>query len=369
MAKATSKSLSESAKRAEQQRKDLPAKVEAQFRSLVFISHDSRDAELAEAFANLLADASGGFLKSFRSSDRRGTTGIVFGAEWYNGIMSKLDDATDVVALLTPKSIDRPWILYEAGVAKGKLNKQVFGVVVGLPLERASHGPFAQFHNCNDDEDSLTKLVLQLIRRNSDAEPREEAVRRQVDAFRGNIKSCVTSVNDGADVAVTSVDANSVSKLFEEIKVMLQDVSDRANGRTTEAVTHRASRRRPSLYPFMVDQLMRESLLGKGSHQERAAIWLAFISLLREEIPWIYELGMDVFKALRSQRIADVISAVEGFIRSVEAVNHSVLFKDRIAAGDRETHMMVRHLPEMMTHFLKVASSEKETTADELTRS
>ena len=55
---------------------------------LVFISHDSRDADLAEAFANLLTDASGGILKSFRSSDRKGTTGIEFGEEWYSAIMT-----------------------------------------------------------------------------------------------------------------------------------------------------------------------------------------------------------------------------------------------------------------------------------------
>lgn len=46
---------------------------------LVFISHDSRDADLAEAFGNLLTDASGGILKSFRSSDRKGSTGIEYG--------------------------------------------------------------------------------------------------------------------------------------------------------------------------------------------------------------------------------------------------------------------------------------------------
>jgi hypothetical protein len=67
---------------------------------LVFISHDSRDADLAEAFGNLLTDASGGILKSFRSSDRKGTAGIEYGQEWYRAIMQKLDDATAVVALL-----------------------------------------------------------------------------------------------------------------------------------------------------------------------------------------------------------------------------------------------------------------------------
>lgn len=67
-----------------------PAKSEAPFRPLVFVSHDSRDAELAETFSNLPTDASGGFLKSFRSSDRKGTAGIEFGAEWYNAIMGKI---------------------------------------------------------------------------------------------------------------------------------------------------------------------------------------------------------------------------------------------------------------------------------------
>jgi len=100
---------------------------------LVFISHDSRDADLAEAFGNLLTDASGGILKSFRSSDRKGSAGIEYGVEWYRAIMQKLDDATDVVALLTARSINRPWILYETGVAKGKLSAgdRVFGIALG----------------------------------------------------------------------------------------------------------------------------------------------------------------------------------------------------------------------------------------------
>ena len=122
----------------------------------VFVSHDSRDAGLAEAFGNLLTDASGGILKSFRSSDKKGTAGIEFGAEWYKAIMSKLDTATDVVALLTHNSLDRPWILYEAGVAKGKLSTTVFGIALGISLDKATTGPFAQFQNCADDEDALT---------------------------------------------------------------------------------------------------------------------------------------------------------------------------------------------------------------------
>ena len=160
---------------------------------LVFISHDSRDGTLAKAFANLLIDASGGFLKSFRSGEGEGTTGIEFGTEWYQTIMEKLNDATNVIALLTPHSINRPWILYESGVAKGKLNTNVFGLAIGIPLDQIATGPFAQFQNCSDDEDSLTGLILRLVCQHPKAIPRNEAIRLQVKEFLKTINTVQTN--------------------------------------------------------------------------------------------------------------------------------------------------------------------------------
>ncbi len=77
---------------------------------LIFISHDNRDADLAEAFSKLLSSVSAGVLKSFRSSDRKGSQGIEYGVEWYPELMSKLESASDIVCLLTQRSLDRPWI-------------------------------------------------------------------------------------------------------------------------------------------------------------------------------------------------------------------------------------------------------------------
>jgi hypothetical protein len=41
--------------------------------TLIFISHDNRDADLAEAFSKLSRSVSAGVLQSFRSSDRKGS--------------------------------------------------------------------------------------------------------------------------------------------------------------------------------------------------------------------------------------------------------------------------------------------------------
>jgi hypothetical protein len=76
----------------------------SQANSLVFVSHDSRDYELAEAFSKLLSSVSAGVLKSFRSSDRRGLQGTAYGTEWYPVLMRNLSAASDVVCLLTQRS-------------------------------------------------------------------------------------------------------------------------------------------------------------------------------------------------------------------------------------------------------------------------
>lgn len=71
---------------------------------LVFISHDTRDAALAEALSKLLSSVSAGMLKTFRSSDRKGGQGFEYGVEWYPELMRQLDSACDVVCLLTERS-------------------------------------------------------------------------------------------------------------------------------------------------------------------------------------------------------------------------------------------------------------------------
>lgn len=254
---------------------------------LVFISHDTRDADLAEAFSNLLTDASGGILQSFRSSDRKGTAGIEFGAEWYSAIMSKLGQATDVVALLTSHSLDRPWILYEAGVAKGKLNTTVLGVALGIPLESATSGPFAQFQNCDDDETALTKLVLQLITKNPSATPREPAVRLQVAEFI-KASSEIIKQRGKSHSTKAKVDETNIAKLFEEVKILFRDLPERVSVASREGPSER--RRRSRILPSMLHELIAIGADQSPNGTPLMMISVAF-SLFRESQPWAYALG------------------------------------------------------------------------------
>jgi hypothetical protein len=165
---------------------------------LIFISHDSRDAELAEAFSKLLKSVSAGMIKTFRSSDKKGTEGIDFGDEWYKRLMAKLQSTSDVVCLFTERSLERPWILFEAGVAKGKLSTPVVGVALGVPLSRVSAGPFYQFQNMDDSEQDLTKLVHQLARRVPGLELDDDVVKVQVSTFKTTLASILKTLTTGS---------------------------------------------------------------------------------------------------------------------------------------------------------------------------
>jgi len=221
---------------------------------LVFISHDNRDAELAEAFSNLLKTVSAGVLKSFRSSDKKGSQGIEYGIEWYPEIIRNIQDASDVVCLLTENSIDRPWILFEAGMAKGKLDTKILGIALGVQLNKAISGPFAVFQNCGDDEDSLVKLVFQLVDRIPNSEPDEETIKFQVKNFKKKVEE-IMKVKKAKAPNVNQAEAekaNSSIKLFEEIKVMFQDLPSRIENNVRIDTRYRRSRK---IHPMMIEEL------------------------------------------------------------------------------------------------------------------
>ncbi|MBB6584989.1 toll/interleukin-1 receptor domain-containing protein [Ralstonia solanacearum] len=317
-------------------------------RAFVFISHDSRDADLAEAFANLLSDVSAGTLKSFRSSDKKGSSGIEFGTEWYTAIMSQLGDATDVVALLTHHSTDRPWILYEAGVAKGKLDTNVLGVALGVPLEKVSTGPFGQFQNCGDDEDSLTKLVIQLLQRNPDASPREEAIRMQVRIFLESAKKLVSAKGKPVHPAT---DESNVAKLFEEVKIMVRELPERVDERVRSVGKKGMMKRMRRFHPMMLE----EFLFHPASRESRsgpAAVWLLFISVFRDDIPWLYEMGLDLYHALRGGD-QNAIKAARGDLQAIlDAMTRGPFFHEMLRTEDEEVYFLVRNIPEMVDRFL-----------------
>jgi hypothetical protein len=322
--------------------------------SLVFISHDSRDAALAEAFSKLLTSVSGGVLKSFRSSDHKTTQGIEYGVEWYPAIRGKLDEAGDVVALLTPRSFERPWILFECGIAKGKLDerggqeKKIKALAIGVPLTKIS-GPFAQFQNCPFEIDPMTKLVMELVKQIPGADPDRDAIKMQTEQFFKKAEEFLSDVG-GVEEEKPTVDDTSVAKLFEEVKVMFQDLPSRLEDRISHAV--RPRRKFRHFHPGMLDQMIHMS----GDPEDPVGIMLA-ASFVRDEMPWFYEIAREIYEAIKSGDREAADRQIHRLHRMHELMMDGPFMRE---FGDKESHMLMMEFPRMFEHVVhRYMSREK----------
>jgi len=310
---------------------------------LVFISHDTRDAELAEEFSQLLRGASSGALKSFCSSDKKGTTGIPYGEEWYPAIMDKLDEASDVVCLLTKHSVDRPWILYEAGVAKGKLDKKVIGIALGIPLKLAVTGPFAQFQNNDGDVDSVTNLILSLMKKVPGLDPIHDVVKNQVERFVAKSKEITDNI-DKQNSETETGDENSVAKLFEEVKIMFDTLPSRIENRVDPSFRRRKRRYHPMMIEemFYIGKESKDSLLG----------FLIMISWFKDDYPWLYEVGLETYRSLKSFKTpAQRKKAISAFEDALQMAGHPIMkeFQDK----SDDSHFILQEMRHVSRHYLE----------------
>jgi hypothetical protein len=311
---------------------------------LVFISHDTRDADLAEEFSNLLKSASAGALKSFRSSDKKGTQGIEYGQEWYPAIMDKIDEASDVVCLLTQHSVDRPWILYEAGVAKGKLDKKVIGIALGIPLSSAISGPFAQFQNNDGDIDSITKLVLELVRKVPGLDPDENLVKQLVTNFVTKVKQITDGYknpNEKGDNEENS--GSSVAKLFEEVKIMFDSLPSKIENR----IDPDSKRRRRKMHPMIFEEIFHFGMINENP----AFGFIIFISFFKDDFPWFYEVGMETYRNLKTAKNkTEREKLMMNFDRAIEMFGHPMM---RELYGDnKDSYYLMKEARHTMHRFL-----------------
>jgi hypothetical protein len=322
---------------------------------LVFISHDSRDAELAEAFSKLLKSVSAGMIKTFQSSGKKESEGIDFGHEWYKQLMATLQSTSDVICLFTERSLDRPWILFEAGVAKGKLNTPVVGVAIGVPLARVSAGPFYQFQNMTASESDLTKLVNQLARRVPSLELDAGVVKFQVQAFKTTEAAILKSLAaaGGKKAPADDTDESPVAKLVEEMKALPSRVAERL----AEAGDPLRRQRIRRFHPMMFEELM-ERMEMVGGRDDPTGILVA-ASFIRDDLPWLYELAMEVYRAVKLGDAEAIEREMTRLRQVVEFAMHGPLME---MLGDREdSFRFAMEFPRLLERSLRRRLEIKKT--------
>ena len=126
----------------------------------LFISYHSIDVKIANAFYELILSAGGERVMPFycEQDDRK------YGEEWYKEITEKINKSKNMVCLLTRESCEKPWILYEAGIAKGK-NKRVKAILIGDGMHQRdiNNSPLALLQACSFKQKHIFHVVMQVL--------------------------------------------------------------------------------------------------------------------------------------------------------------------------------------------------------------
>ena len=83
----------------------------------LFISHATSDGEFANAVKQEIEKVFANGVNVFCTSS---PGAIAVGTDWLTGIEDKLASAQAVIAIVTPVSIERPWLWFEIGATWGK---------------------------------------------------------------------------------------------------------------------------------------------------------------------------------------------------------------------------------------------------------
>ncbi|HEX8649996.1 MAG TPA: toll/interleukin-1 receptor domain-containing protein [Pyrinomonadaceae bacterium] len=128
----------------------------------VFVSHIHEEEEVAKAVQRFLQQSFDNQQNIFLSSDQRQ---VFAGENWLERIRQELASASVVVLLLSQRSVERPWVNFEAGAA-WLAKKVVIPVCFGklskdqLPKQYA----WAQALNLAEDSEYLVKSVAQHLK-------------------------------------------------------------------------------------------------------------------------------------------------------------------------------------------------------------
>ncbi|WP_206859134.1 hypothetical protein [Lysobacter changpingensis] len=204
----------------------------------------------------------------------------------------------------------------------------------------------------------MTKLVIQLMQRNPDAAPREAAVRMQVRLFIEQIKALPASKQERK---APSGDEQGVAKLFEEVKAMVRELPDRVDHRVQSLSRRGGSLKGRRFHPAMLDEILS---LSRGSLGNARGVGLLLIfSMFRDELPWLYEVGMELYRAVAKRDAKGVHTARRQLAVVLDVALSGPLMHDMVGR-DEELFYVVRHLPKLIDEHLRASGVPGKAIAD-----
>jgi hypothetical protein len=147
--------------------------------------------------------------------------------------------------------------------------------------------------------------------------------------------------DENPELSVTEIE-NSSAKLFEEIKVMFQDLPSRIDKTSRNSI----NRRRFRLHPKMIEELIHIS------PNPKVGLKIA-LSFYREKFPWIYDEGLVIINKGFSNKSESSSQRILKEFDELLRISLRHPFLEELFLDNEEEYMLFKELPHTILRGLE----------------
>jgi hypothetical protein len=266
---------------------------------------------------------------------------IKSGDRWSSEIAKELQASNFGIICVTRDNLEAPWLLFESGaLAKSMEEGRVIPLRLDLDVSDIS-GPLTQFQSEKADEEGVRRLIESLNKASSNSIP-DDRLNKLFEPMWPQIKQKIEAIPASSSSQKKS---RPQAEILEElvsgvrsVELRIRDISE------DEAPYRRKSRRR--MHPGMAMDIARSI----SRRPDDPVLILIVASFFKEEMPWLYELALEAYKALQSGNTQNAKQSYSRFKEAINALRRSPML-EYIVGDSKLSHMMFMDAAELLPPF------------------
>ena len=261
------------------------------------------------------------------------------GERWALEIAKELEANHCGIICITRENVSSPWILFEAGaLAKSMQQGRVIPLLFNIEFGDIT-GPLAQFQAKKVDKSGIDELIGSINKMSEQAVP-DSRLTQLFDMAWPRLEIKIAEIPNKAPVKHN----RPQHEILEELVTGVRGLEMRLR----EPIEDIPRLRRRKFNPMLIEEMMFHSKIGRRDPLR----FLLVASYLRDAFPWIYDLGVDAYRASLEENPSRERAAVRRFANSISLLRRGPFLEE--AGLDKATYMMVRELE----HFLPDVDTE-----------
>jgi TIR domain len=266
-------------------------------------------------------------------------TDIEAGQRWAEQVAKELETSNFGIVCITQENVSSPWVLFEAGaLAKSLQGSRVIPFLLDMEF-RDITGPLAQFQAKKADRTGMHEVIQSLNQLAAHPVP-EDRVTQLFEALWPELEKKIAAIPKASGLAKHT---RPQSEILEELVASVRTLDSKFREVAEEGprvLRHRSRR----FHPMMIREL--SHLIGEKPGDPVG--FLVLSSLFREEMPWLYELGMEAYRASKDGTPSEARSARKKFLRAAELMRRGPFPMEEFGVDPRMVHMVIGEMDHLL---------------------